>query len=79
MLVAQPLGLGQVVRREHDRRVVAVAQVLDEGLHVELRSRVEARRRLVEEQQGRARQQGPRDGDLLLHAPAHLLQRPVEA
>ena len=40
---------------------------------------IEAGRRLVEEQQRRARQEGPGDGDLLLHAPAHLLQRPRQA
>ena len=34
--------------------------------------------RLVQEQQRRARQEGPGDGHLLLHAPAHLLQRPAQ-
>ena len=76
--VAQPLGLVQVVRRQHDRGVVRVAHLLDEGLHVELRPRVETRRRLVQQQHRRAGQQRSRDRDLLLHPAAHLLERPAQ-
>ena len=53
--------------------------LLDEGLDVELRARVQAGGRFVQEQQRRARQQGSRDGDLLLHPPAHLLDGAVDA
>jgi hypothetical protein len=77
--VAEPIRLRQVVRGQHDRGVMRVTQLLDEGLHVQLGSWIQAGRRLVEQQQGRAGQQGSRDGDLLLHPPAHLLQRPAEA
>ena len=75
--LAEAFGLGQVVGREHDRCVVRRDELFDEGLHVELAARVETGGRLVQEQERRAGQQRPRDGDLLLHAPAHLLDRPV--
>src|SRR4051812_6076896 len=76
---AEALRLGQVVGREHDRRVVRVADLLDEGLNVELRTGVETGRGPVEEQQGGARQQRSRDRALLLHPPAHLLDRASNA
>ena len=77
--VAEALGLGQVVRRQDDRRVVGLEQLFDEGLDLELGARVETGGGLVEEQECRARQQRPRDRDLLLHAPAHLLDRPANS
>ena len=48
--VGERLGLVQVVRAEQDRGVVRAADLADEVLHLELRARVEARRRLVQEQ-----------------------------
>ena len=47
----------------------------DELLHLELRARVEPRRRLVEQQQDGRGQQRPREGDLLLHAARQVLHR----
>src|SRR5215204_4275529 len=75
---AQTLRFGQVVGGQDDRRVVLGVDLLDEGLDVELAARVETRGRLVEEQQRRAGQQGSRDGDLLLHPSAHLLDRSAD-
>jgi len=40
--IAEALRLRQVVGGQHDGRVMAVAQLLDEGLHVQLRTRIEA-------------------------------------
>ena len=77
--LAEALRLGQVVRREDDRRRVLGVDLLDERLDVELAPRVEPGGGLVEQQQRRARQQGSRDRDLLLHPPAHLLDGPAEA
>src|SRR6185369_2323901 len=76
---AETLGLGKVVGREDDRRVVGRVDLLDERLDVELAARVESGRRLVEQQERGTRQQRSRDGDLLLHAPAHLLDWPPES
>src|SRR5918911_1223498 len=53
--VRELLRLLHVVRAEEDRRVVPLPDLADERLHLLLRARVEARRRLVEEQQHRAR------------------------
>ena len=44
---AEAFGLGQVVRRQDDRRVVRRVDLLDEGLDVELGARVEAGGRFV--------------------------------
>src|SRR5664279_1823142 len=75
--ITQTVGLGEVVGRQHDRGVVIGAELFDERLDIELRARVQAGGRLVEEQQGRRCQQGSRDRDLLLHTPAHLLDRSI--
>ena len=76
---AQPLCLVEVVRRQDDRRVVLIADLLDERLDLELRAWVETRRRLVQQKEHGACQEGARDGYLLLHAAAHLLERPAQA
>ena len=73
--VGERLRLGEVVRAEEDRRVVLRPHLPDELLHLELRPRVETGRRLVEQQQDRAREQRPRERDLLLHAPGQVLHR----
>jgi hypothetical protein len=49
--VGQDLGLSEVVRAEEDRRIVRGPDFADEVLDLELRARVEPRRRLVEQQQ----------------------------
>src|SRR5439155_4299950 len=59
--VGKRLGLGHVVRAEQDRRVVERAHLADEVLHLELRARVEARRRLVEQEQHRRGEEGTRE------------------
>ena len=46
----ESLSLGEVVRAEQDGRVVGRADLADELLHLELRARVEPRRRLVEKE-----------------------------
>src|SRR5439155_396512 len=46
--IREPRGLIEVVRREHDGRVVLVAQIADERLHLALAPDVETGRRLVE-------------------------------
>src|SRR3954453_10103846 len=76
---AQALRLGQIVGRQDDHRVVGLVDLLDEGLDVELAARVEAGGRLVQQQERRARQQGSRDRDLLLHPSAHLLDRAADS
>ena len=65
--LGEHLGLVEVVRAEQDRRVVRLADLADELLHLELRARVEARRRLVEQKENRRRQQRASERDLLLH------------
>ena len=57
----------------------AAPHLADELLHLELRARVEARRRLVEQEQHRRGQQRPRERDLLLHAAREVLHRLVAA
>ena len=57
---AQAFRLGQVVRREDDRRVMRRSQLLDERLDVELGTRIEPGRRLIEQQERRAREQRSR-------------------
>ena len=55
------------------------AHLADELLHLELRARVEARRRLVEQEQDRRGQQRAGERDLLLHAAGEVLHRLVAA
>jgi hypothetical protein len=63
------------VRAEEDRRVVQSAHLADEVLHLELRAGVEARRRLVEQEEHRRGEERPREGDLLLHPAREVLHR----
>src|SRR4029079_17051810 len=77
-LATEPFGLRQVVGREDDRRVVRRPELLDEGLDVELRTGIEPRCRLVEQEEGRARQQRPRDRGPLLPCPAPLPAPPPD-
>ena len=67
--VAQPVRLVEVVRREDDRPA-GPPQRLDRLADDVGRLRVERRRRLVEEDDRRVVEQGPGDGQLLLHALA---------
>jgi hypothetical protein len=73
--VREGLGLGEVVRAEQDRRVVRVADLADEVLHLELRTRVEARGGLVQQQHHRRGQQRARECHLLLHTAGQVLHR----
>ena len=68
---------GGVILMHDTKKLTAatIAQLLDEALDLQAGARVEPRRRLVEEEERRAREDGPGDGDLLLHAAAHLLER----
>ena len=77
--LGEHLGLVEVVRAEQDRRVVRLADLADELLHLELRARVEARRRLVEEEDDRRREQRASERDLLLHPARQILHRLVAA
>ena len=77
--VREHLGLRQVVRAEKDGRVVRVADLADELLHLELRARVEPRRGLVEQEDDRRGQEGARERDLLLHPSGERLHRLVAA
>src|SRR4029453_16321736 len=77
--VSEALGLGQVVRAEQDGRVMLGAHLADELLHLLLGARVEAGRRLVQQQQDRRGQQRARERDLLLHAAGEVLHRLVAA
>src|SRR6185369_4952456 len=54
---------------------LASLQVFEERLHVATALRIEARRRLVEQQQRRVDHERACDADLLLHTAAHLLER----
>ena len=58
---------------------MGLADLADEVLHLELRARVEARRRLVEQQQDRLRQERAGERDLLLHPAREVLHRLVAA
>src|SRR3712207_4241221 len=73
--IAELLCLAHVVGAQQDRRVVLLLYTLDKDLHVLLAARVEAGRRLVEEHQDGAREERPRQGDLLLHPTAQVLHR----
>src|SRR3954466_5513368 len=75
--VRELLRLLHVMRAEQDRRVVPLADLADEVLHLLLRARVEARRRLVEEQQHGRGEERPRERDLLLHPAREVLHRLV--
>jgi hypothetical protein len=63
------------VRAEQDRGVVRLPHLAHELLHLELRARIEARRRLVEQQQHRRREERPRERNLLLHPAREVLHR----
>jgi hypothetical protein len=76
--VGQTLGLIEVVRRQQDGRVVLVAKITHERLHLTLAADVQTRCRLVEEQQGRSGQERARDRYLLLHSTRELLERLVD-
>ena len=73
--VRKRLRLREIVGAEEDRRLVRLPDLADELLHLELRARVEACRRLVEEQKHWRRQQRARERDLLLHAARQVLHR----
>src|SRR5439155_17786482 len=73
----QALGLFEVVRRQQDGGVVLGAQLAHERLHLAFAADVESGGGLVEQQQRRGGEEGPRDRDLLLHAARQLLQRLV--
>src|SRR5260221_13451645 len=75
--VGQTLGLVEIVRRQEDRRVVLVPKVAHEGLDLPLAADVEPGRWLVEEEKRGGREEGTRDGDLLLHPARELLERLV--
>ena len=66
--VREALGLGEIVRAQQHGGVVLGSHLPDELLHLLLRARVEARRRLVEQEQDRGRQQRAGERHLLLHA-----------
>ena len=76
--VAEAVGLGEVVRRQHDRGVVVSRSSSMKVWTSSLLRGSRPGRGLVEQQQGGARQDGPGDGHLLLHAAAHLLERLAE-
>src|SRR6266540_5916991 len=73
--VAQPVGLIHIVGRQEHSCLVIAAHPQDEALHILLGTRIEAGRRLVEQQQQRRGQQAARDRDLLLHPTRHMLER----
>ncbi len=72
--VAEPLGLVHVMGREDDVRP-PFAQVADHVPELAARLRVEARRRLVEEQELGVADQRRRDGQPLLLAAGKLLDK----
>ena len=65
-VIAQGVGLIHVMRRQQDRRVMGIAQFLDEGLYLELGTRVQPCGRLVQQKQDGRCQQCAGDGNLLL-------------
>ena len=75
--VADALDLVEVVRGEEDRRA-AVAVLGDDGEELLLHERVQARRRLVEDEQLRLVEERLDEPDLLAVAARELAQRPVE-
>src|SRR2546430_3643700 len=77
--VRKARGLVEVVRRQHDRRIVLVSQVADESLDLPLAAYVEPGRRLVEGVQHRRGLELSRDRDLLLHPARQLLERLAES
>ena len=64
----------EVVADEQDGRVELGLEVVDEVEHLGLDRRVEAGRRLVEDQQGRVDAERHRDHDALLHAARELVR-----
>src|SRR5581483_2783726 len=73
--VGELLRLLHVVRAQQDRRVVPLADLADERLHLLLRPWVEARRRLVQQEQNRRGEQRACERDLLLHAARQVFPR----
>ena len=71
--MAQPLGLLEPVRGEKDRHP-PLAQRADQLVDLVTRNRIQARRRLIEEQHRRVVEQRPRERDPLTQA---LRQRPA--
>jgi hypothetical protein len=75
------------VRAQQGRRVVLAVHAPDEVLHVTPGARVQAGRRLIEQQQRRRGEQRARQRDLLLHAareasigaPARSTGKPTES
>ena len=63
-MVAEALGLVEAVRREEDRDA-ALAELVNQLVDVASGDRIQARRRLVEEQHLRVAEQRPRQGDPL--------------
>ena len=76
--VAEPLGLLEVVRRQHDRHLVALAQTGDDVEELEADPRVQADGRLVEEEDARPGHQRPRDLEPPPLAAAVAADRAVE-
>src|SRR3989442_11449457 len=72
--ISQACGLIEVMRRQQDRVVVLITEIADEGLHLPLAADVEARRRLVEQEQHRRGEECARDRHLLLHPARELLE-----
>ena len=64
----------EVVADEEDARPELLAQRRDEVEHLGLDRRVEARRRLVEDEERRVLREGHRDDDALLHAARELVR-----
>ena len=59
--IAQPLGFVEIVRRQEDRHLSAVADTADEVQQFEADARVESNGRLVEEQHRRIGHEGAGD------------------
>ena len=74
--VRQPVGLLEVLRREQHRRAVG-DQIVDRLPQVDPRARVQAGRRLVEEQHRRPRDERRREVQPAPHAARVRLRHPV--
>ena len=75
--LGEPVGLLEVVRREQDREVLLRGQPLDLHPHRGARLRVEAGRRLVEEEHLRLVDEPDRDVEPALHPAGVAAGRPV--
>ena len=73
----QPIGLVEVVRRQQHGQPVVAGQRVDLGPQLAARLRVEAGRRLVEEQHGRPVHEAQRDVELALHPARPRAGQPV--